>query len=231
MQKSAFTLIELTIVIVIISFIISVIMISSTMINNSQIQSVIKEIATIKSAVENFKQQYDNLPGDYPYATTMGWNNSSCSSNNSCNGNGDGIISPTTTGQANRNYSLTLNEDMLAWLHLSKAKLLPGNFNGALITSGSPATGINIPAGKLPSAGYNLQYSNLDSIYSYYNSLNGNSIRLINNYQMNYSVISPYDAYSIDKKIDDGVASSGKILSTPGSETSPSIPNCITAGK
>ncbi|MCB1094529.1 MAG: prepilin-type N-terminal cleavage/methylation domain-containing protein [Verrucomicrobiae bacterium] len=95
-MKKGFTLVELSIVLVIISLLISGLLIGQNMIRSTKIQSQIKQIQQIEIAVTNFKTTYNGLPGD----TNLIGDATGSSSNASkiCAGNNDGKISAIGNG-------------------------------------------------------------------------------------------------------------------------------------
>jgi prepilin-type N-terminal cleavage/methylation domain-containing protein len=224
MKKNAFTLIELSIVIVIISLIISVISMASSLLKTTEVRAVIKEISNYKAVVDIFRNTYDSLPGDFTGAyglwnTSITTNNTNdpnyyplCTNNdvnttaNGCNGNGNGVI--------NTGYI----EDMRSWQHLSLAGLIPGDYPGISPTNNTPSAstplaGYNVPTSKLAGAAYALDH------FGAYTRV-GDGIRLFNASNLNYSIITPLAAYTIDNKIDDSIASTGNVMTNQGSDNS-----------
>lgn len=79
----AFSLIELSIVLIIIGLLVAGITGSASLIESAKIQSVINELTTYKQAVYTFKSMKDRLPGDFVgsgfigYLSGQGYNNNS----------------------------------------------------------------------------------------------------------------------------------------------------------
>ena len=68
-QKShGFSLVELSIVLVIVGLLTGGILMGQNLIRNAEIQGVMKELAKYSDAVIAFRDQYDALPGDLPDA-------------------------------------------------------------------------------------------------------------------------------------------------------------------
>ncbi len=82
-SRNAFTLIELSIVLLIISLIIGGVIGGKSLIESAKIQKFIADINSIKAAVNTFENKYNALPGDLRNATSY-WDGTS-------NGNGDGM--------------------------------------------------------------------------------------------------------------------------------------------
>lgn len=67
-KRSGFTLIELSIVLVIIAILAAAILRSQSVIDTANVTEVIKSINDVRAAVGSFKQRYHYLPGDFPIA-------------------------------------------------------------------------------------------------------------------------------------------------------------------
>jgi prepilin-type N-terminal cleavage/methylation domain-containing protein len=67
-----FTLVELSIVIVVIGLIIGVVTAGQSLVRQAQIRSVLNDVNKYKTAWNAFKLQYDALPGDYEMLKATG---------------------------------------------------------------------------------------------------------------------------------------------------------------
>jgi prepilin-type N-terminal cleavage/methylation domain-containing protein len=143
-----FTLIELSIVMVIIGLLIGGILVGKDLISAAGTRAVISQINKYDAAIYYFKGKYGFLPGDYPQATTYlspittngNGDNQIYLSNYSlpipfcqmgCCPGGNCMLNPTNVGST--------SELPLFWQHLSLAGLIEGNFIGAtaLVVLGS----------------------------------------------------------------------------------------------
>jgi len=101
-QRYGFTLIELSIVLVIIGLIIGGILIGKDMIEVAQLNKLQKDVVMLQAAVNTFKAKYNCLPGDCPNATDFfpagNCDGSIESATAVCNGDGDGVIGGDGTG-------------------------------------------------------------------------------------------------------------------------------------
>jgi prepilin-type N-terminal cleavage/methylation domain-containing protein len=75
-SRNGFTLVELSIVLVIIGLLIGGILVAQSMISAANITATVKQIGQFDAGVENFETKYGYLPGDAP----------------AFGGNGDGLI-------------------------------------------------------------------------------------------------------------------------------------------
>ncbi len=224
-----FTLIELAIVLVIIGLIAGGILVGGDLIRAAEVRAQIAQIEKYNSAVITFRGKFGELPGDMPpavvnrYGFTQGTN---------CNGtqagwrNGDGLISGWySTGP----YSQGQGEAGLFWQDITSAiagNLIEGQFpnSGGILTScaagdarvmstaaGADYIGNYLPAAKLGDGNFVYIYS--DSGRNWY----GVSAVTSNDVNANFvskARIPVTQAYNIDKKIDDGLPTSGAVLAT-----------------
>lgn len=208
-HNKAFTLIELSIVLVIIGLLVGGIMGGQVLVQQAKIQKIGTLFNQYGIAVNTFRMQYNGLPGDI-----TGTNFWSCSGVTNCNGDNNGQINSSTY------------EQYLFWYHLSQAGLVNGNFTGNVAGTFYTAS-TNCPNGPLGScfgARYQSPYS-----FQTYNFIEYGAISS-SGYTEN-GIISPKDAYALDVKFDDGLPYSGKILAIFGNDQlAASTPtNCTAA--
>lgn len=82
--KVGFTLVELSIVLVIIGFLIGGILVGQSIIDGAKIQKTVREIQQYRSAIGAFKTKYKGIPGD----TTLFGLTASCGNGHRTIGNG-----------------------------------------------------------------------------------------------------------------------------------------------
>jgi prepilin-type N-terminal cleavage/methylation domain-containing protein len=189
-RNSGFTLIELSIVIVIIGLIVAGVVGGQALSRQASLRAITTEVNATKVAINAFKLAYNALPGDMTNATSY-WSGTG-------NGNGNGVITTSS------------NEDLRAWQHLGLADIIPGSYTGT--DSGSHgAIGINMPESKISGVGYYIltQPSGF-AIYGQGVGMNGLRFgKMASSGHPRLGFLTPQEAYSIDKKIDDGDASRG----------------------
>ena len=120
--RFGFTLIEISIVLIIIGLIVGGVLAGQTLIENATNYKIINTIRSIQTAGGAFKLKYSCLPGDCSNATNFGFLN---------NGNGNGQYDDTNEGGP------------YFWENLSKAGLWAGNYTGA---AGNYVPGITVPS-------------------------------------------------------------------------------------
>ncbi len=167
-------------------------------------------------AFNNYKLQYDALPGDHSDAADyFGSSNYYCQiSANHCNGNGDNKIcygacgGPAYTGQETIKY----------WAHMESSQILPVKY---AITQ----AGVNL--GKQASSTYN--NACWRTIYETLLGKTRHAFRFGSFANNNYCldpIFTTAEAVSIDKKIDDGHGADGKVLARSVGSNG----DCVTVG-
>jgi len=184
-NNNGFTLIEMSIVLVIIGLIVSGIVVGKDLIRATEIQSVITDFNKYSIAIEQFDDQYQSLPGDMPDATTY-WPGIGGGGN----GNGDRMVN-------------SMHEQVRFWQQLSLSKIIPGLYDGTS-TSSSLIPGVNVPKARMKGANFSVYYYGDGSGRTH--DVGGNYIRL------GGSTVTPAESLKIDKALDNGVPISGKII-------------------
>ncbi len=212
-MRQGFTLIELSIVLVVIGLLVGGVLAGRSLIRNSELQGAIADVDGFKASVSSFKDKYNYFPGDLPTAKTFWPDNIPYTGFITANGDGDGNIAGTNPAEP---------ETKRAWQHLSAAGMIAGQYDG-----GTAATlGVSWPVSRVPAAGYWIGHNLSGSPFSSFNSATvGHAFRLSTVYLSNMtgSAVSPQDAKYIDNKIDDGVPSTGSVLGVAGG---PGFTNC-----
>lgn len=212
-MKAAFSLVELSIVLVILGLLVGGILAGQSLIRAAELRAVTTEQDRHRTAIHTFRNKYFSLPGDMPNATRF-WGDqasgtSACASAatddgtpGTCNGNGDGNVG---------NLSANTGEALRGWQHLQMAGLIEGTYTGYL-NSGAVTPGINAPKSKWGQAGWGHFWRGGagGSVWGY----NGNvlQIGLTDLNGLFNPVFVPADAWNIDGKLDDGIADRGWVL-------------------
>ena len=246
-RKTGFTLLELSVVLVIIGLLVGGVLVGRDLIKAAEIRAQISQIEEIKTAINTFKVKYGFIPGDMPptQASQMGFftftgaqAGRGCSVEGVAFGNNDGIINASTEGYA-------------FWSHLADSKLISGQYGGvggSLLIANAPTCTVGpgeptigppntykeaadyFPRTKLfPEKGFLYLYGNnyiapnrtvwmLDTMKTKINLIifwDGRGRR----------ILSPYQIYQMDSKMDDGFPASGNVI-----ELDTEDPPCTTSG-
>ena len=237
---SGFTLLEISIVLVIITLITGTIIAGRSLQRSAELQAIVSDIDRFKKGTVLFKEKYKELPGDFSQATGMWGTDSSCppAANAApklatCNGNGDGYIG--SIGSIPESMLDNGVEEVRAWQHLANAGFIEGSYTGADYPTGNVwKPGINIPAGKSSDIGYTIAYGGNGTEAALTDAFSDINYRHIIVYgavtgythsqpAMGAALTAP-EAMNIDDKIDDGKPASGYVLSFKPGATS----NCAT---
>jgi prepilin-type N-terminal cleavage/methylation domain-containing protein len=220
---SGFTLIELSIVLVIIGLIVGGVLVGQDLIRAAEIRAQISQIEKFNTAKNTFYGKFSALPGDMNYQTAanFGFNTGATTDNTGCGGraigampgygNGNGVVEGTGGIPSQGG-----NEAGCFWVDISSnpaGNLIEGAFTMALMGTTTNVNPPNIPL-YMPAA--KIGGGSFIGIYS----LGGiNYFSLENVPQIGFAgdiagtgSLSPIQAYNIDKKIDDGYPNSGNVF-------------------
>lgn len=228
-KRGGFSLVELSIVLVILGLLTGGILSGQSLIHAAELRSFSTEYSRYTTAIHTFRDKYFALPGDmngaikfwgYAHVTPATCKTTPPTGTQTCDGDGNGAVVETGTSY----------ENFQAWRQLANAGLVEGTYSGQAGTCGSrcPTPGTNIAASKLNQGGWNLynvapvatdtaprfagQYGNI----FYFGG--------ISNDYADQAIIKPEDAWNIDTKLDDGKPGKGRIksymaVSRPGCAT------------
>ncbi len=238
-----FTLVELSIVIIIIGLLIAGVAAGTSLIEQAKLNSVVVDFRNHEVAYYSFISKYGQAPGDFDSGASF-WPNT-CTFDNFgfyCNGNGDGVINPGN-----------VDEPRLAWKHLSLAGFISNGMAALPDDAGSPLSS-SFPSSKVEGAYYALEQAGNNGvtaghIFSIWpDAPNQNALYIAKssgtlaafigpNSVPNLGALTPDEAFSLDNKLDDGtVSSAGDLIGATTGQvrskddgtdaTSP----CVTAG-
>ena len=189
--RHAFSLIELAVVLVIIGLIVGGVLVGKDMMRSAELNSVITDLKKFRTAIDTFNYKYDGLPGDIDNASSY-WPTCDTPATN-CDGDSDGLV------------EFTGAEHVRAWQMLSLSEILPGNYTGS--PSVMYIAGQNVPESRLRNCLYMYRASGTVG-----GNFNGFSIGKQGGTQLNTGCMTPVEAHTLDKKLDDGLFGSGLFL-------------------
>lgn len=213
--STGLTLIELSIVLVIIGLLVGGVLVGKDLIRASEIRSIVSDKERFVTAVYTFNTKYNAIPGDMRDAQAIWGAAASCNiaqtTAATCNGDGDGRLE-------GGNGSGTIgNELFLFWKHLANAGFLAGSYSGIRDgTTTYATTKNNAPSGKI-----------FDSLWYIqdFGVLNGSSFGFNGKYnismehglfKVNEDPINPIltakEMWALDSKIDDGKPGTGLLM-------------------
>ncbi|MGE0754096.1 MAG: type II secretion system protein [Alphaproteobacteria bacterium] len=215
-NKSGFTLIEISIVLVILGLIVGGILMGQTLIESAEIRKVIKQREEFETGATSFRLKYNCLPGDCREAFTLGLASAvNGSGTYGQAGNGNGVI-----GDAADTYEATA-----FWYHLSEAKMIGWSHPTGLIplptetcTLVTPCLARQYTSFSGERAGWWV-HSTYSGVFITNNTLPvgaGNYLWIAGSTGQGAvegaAVFSQLEAYRLDTKIDDGRPLNGIVL-------------------
>jgi prepilin-type N-terminal cleavage/methylation domain-containing protein len=226
MRNSGFSLVELSIVLIILGLLTGGILGGQSLISAAELRSISVDLNKYQVAFNSFKEKYNALPGDMSNAVRF-WgaaaggtadgidgtcialgNGSPSTGTETCNGNGDGYIETVDSWA-------TIHEVFRLWQHLGNAGMIEGTYTGVPgpNTVYEADIGINVPASKYKGGGFAfLRLINASEHYPVVLQKNALVFGLSqDNWIPNVPILKPEDAWNIDTKIDDGTPGKGKI--------------------
>jgi prepilin-type N-terminal cleavage/methylation domain-containing protein len=227
-RSAGFTLIELTIVLVIIGLIIGGVLVGRDLIRSAEINGTVAQIRKYSTAARVFQEKYGYLPGDIPNpdAGRYGF-----LTRGAYAGQGDGngsLEGAWASGSGLNRQVFKAGENAMFWADLSKAKLIDGSFTTAnpstrdsntVTAATTPSLSSYMPAARLKGGNYICVYAPITNASgtwfpsgpNYFGlwaitSLTGNgeataTPRL---------ALSVAQAYGMDTKMDDGLPQTGR---------------------
>lgn len=234
-SPAGFTLVELSIALVIIGLLAGGILVGQDLIAAAKRRAIINEEEKIVTAVTTFRLKYNCIPGDCLTATgyfdtaTGACGTFTVNSTprvETCNGNGNGAVDAIEYG----------HEAFRAMQQLADANLIPGPFTGTCIDGGAGCSpgffkfGVDMPASKaFPNGGWLLYNQTSFELGGFGPSLAGGVWFWTNTPRQNVlwftsdqphnwgqhgavSHFTPADAYAVDVKMDDGLPAFGRVV-------------------
>jgi len=222
-MNKGFSLLELSIVLVIIGLISGGIVAGSSMIRAAELRAVVTEYQQFQTAIHTFRDKYLGIPGDLKNATAF-WGAepaANCPGDETTPSTGtatcDGDGNRTTDDFANAGFG---NERHRFWQHLANAGLISGTFTGVQGAGGYDHGIIaeNAPASKLSGAGWSARDignhtwggSTVRATANYGNAFEFGAERASNSTAS--AIMTAQEVWNLDKKIDDGKPFQGKVM-------------------
>jgi prepilin-type N-terminal cleavage/methylation domain-containing protein len=241
-SRSGFTLIEMSIVLVIIGLLLGGILVGKDLVNAAAVRSQVSQLEQYNSAFNTFRTKYNGLPGDIfaAQAAAFGFTARPNLDFGTQKGNG-GIESlfSCASGSAARYIS---GETTLFWDDLSKSKLIEGSYTGF---SGGPSGVMSyvqirsaLPESRIKARNFVLAYCLGDG----QNYLEVFAMDAIDATGVPFTLaevpaglpapLTPAQVFSMDVKLDDGLPTNGRAQATVGQmfpgvlQTVPGSGNC-----
>jgi len=222
-----FTLLEMSIVILIIALLAAGVVSGKALIRQAELRAIVQEYDRHTKSIKEFLDKYRALPGDMNTATGLWGTYGTCpsttyittvpTSTSTCNGNGDGKISSCTGALS----CSAPTESFAAWQHLANAGLAEGRYTGApgsnAASSPSHATpGLNVPKSRFIPGGWSIVYYLNPTTGAYlvgdhygHVLLFGGGKGNLNGLYTTQPILPVSDTFEMDRKMDDGLPTTG----------------------
>lgn len=226
MRKGGFTLIEMSIVLLIIGLIVGGILVGNDLIVAAKVRATLLQIEQYTTALNAFKTKYGGLPGDIAASDA---DDLGLESRAGVTGSGDnnGLIEACNADGASSNTEYLGCENILVWRDLYDAGMVAGNFT---LAADAAMVGVSDFSQLLPNAksfpdtqihlfskriNLSLSGSGIPQFSMAYRNMMG--MMRFSTTDMSGSVggsatISPLIAQAMDNKADDGLPLSGRIM-------------------
>ena len=217
-MKNGFSLVELSIVLVILGLLTGGILAGKSLIRAAELRAVTSEYSRYATAIRTFRDKYFAIPGDFSNAIAFWGEDPNCNSHAApftgtltCNGGGDGLIHAT-------------RENFNFWRHLANAGLIEGSYSGIAGPGNinwDSIPGTNVPASKFPSGGWSALSLTYASNGIFPAITNGSGGYLLNQLQFGgkiadlwtyEAILTPEELWNIDTKLDDGKPGTGLLV-------------------
>ena len=210
LARSAFTLVELSIVLVIIGLLVGAIASFRSYSTNARISTMMNEGKILISAFNQFQTRYGSPPGDYSVASGA-WTGAG-------NGDGNGVIRACSGGGCTQ---LPL-ERYYAFQHLALAGFIQGTYTGAINGFGGATVGLNVVGSSVEKSAFLFDHPDAaDGLVSgdalYFDGFYGNILRVAGLSDNSAAIpalgfLTPKQAYQLDDKFDDGQPGTGNVM-------------------
>jgi len=235
---AGFTLIELSVVLVIIGLIVGGVLVGQDLIKAATVRSQITQLQQVETAIYTFRNKYGALPGDMPNATQM-FGTTDANGYTVANGNGDGLIlasisayvagSCMSAAATQFRFGIVPNEVEEVFHHLNLAGM--GNYNiappaayansglttfpNAVLGGGMFVSCVSAPPPGVPTAfqsGSVIAIGAIPNDGTYYSTRAYYTLGVAQDNGMGYQpMITPDLAYRLDAKMDDGLPQTGNV--------------------
>lgn len=247
-MRGGFTLIELSVVLVIIGLLIGGVLVGRDLIKASEIRSQITQIEKFNAATNTFRIKYNALPGDIKESEAYGFGlfRVSCSYVGYYGyGDNNGIITAGSGATMSPSTRTNLSaEPFLFFRQLTDASLIEGKYGMGLNCGAEsgviPASGVGafLPAAKIGTNAY-IEANSPGDRQNYFILTTINGFIGAAGVAAGANPITANEAYQIDLKTDNGLPDSGKIIAIDGSQdlsqfstwtTVSAVAGCVSAG-
>ena len=201
-NEKGFTLIEITFIIIIVGFLLGIFLNANMVLKNAEIKAFIVQLEKYNTAITIFKKKYGQMPGDLKKTVIFGL------SEKNTDGDENGIIEDLDSVKKIKENSIEKSTGEISnfWMHLTNSGFLDEIYDG---NSGFRSRiGRTYPITKINNTG--IIVFGVDG-KNYYH-VGAFKILANSKFDLSDSSLKPFEAFLIDKKIDDGIPRTGNVV-------------------
>lgn len=221
-SQGGFTLIELSIVLVIIGLIVGGVLVGQDLIKAAELRATISQLEKYNAAVNTFRTKYNGVPGDLVNASTFGLNTTGITTAE----NGNGLLARAA---GNATYD---DETAAFFRHLTQANMISEPVTGTDFTAANVAAiGSYAPTSKY-GRGVRILAATASGLNYFYLA----NVSVAAGVLTFSDALSPLDAFNVDSKMDDGNPTTGiasavtDLATADGGVAAPAAGDCVNSG-
>ena len=204
-RNAGFTLIELSIVLVIIGLIVGGVLVGQDLIKAAEVRATVGQVEKYNSSMNTFRTKYNGMPGDL-LSTSAANFGMTVRTGAAGHGDGNSLVEGCSAG------AIVFGcETALIWVDLSFANLIDGSFTTATDALTQVAAGSQtsyFPSGKVGRGNYFTVYSS--GGLNHYEVTGVTSTSAAGVYTLT-TALTPTESFNMDNKIDDGAPGTGVV--------------------
>jgi len=215
MHKKAFSLIELSIVLIIIGLLVGSVFTGQKLLSQSKLRSVVTDLERYKVAYNAFFATFEELPGDLLDSSASALFGVTNGTRHAAEPAGDKIIGGH-------------QEASMAFWHLKLAGLISGGYDGVRLTAEVPGVSTGLAKFSDNTAFHFFSFGQNANQWGYgtgaiygmrgITALGFGVIKTSNDRVAEFAAITPTEGFYLDQKLDDGIPYLGRVLADHGSD-------------
>ncbi|MBY0407535.1 MAG: prepilin-type N-terminal cleavage/methylation domain-containing protein, partial [Rickettsiales bacterium] len=148
-EEAGFTLLELSVVIVIIGLLVGGILVGRDLIKSAELRATVGQSDRYNTAVQTFKLKYNSIPGDMRRTEANAFGLFTLTGTATGRGDGNGLVEGGGTGA-----TVPIGETLVFWRHMYEAGFVDGAFgvqaDSVITTTGEVTTTVTTVEQSLP---------------------------------------------------------------------------------
>ena len=218
-DTQGFTLMELSIVLVIIGLIVGGVLVGQDLIRGAEIRATVGQVEKFNASVNTFRSKFNGVPGDLKAADAAAlglFAETGGAAGAVGHQDGNGVLDGGSAGSV-----AGIGETIEFWRHLADANLIDGSYGvtgNSAIAAGTGQAGGNVtvigqtlPPAKLGRDNYLAAFSAGGLNYYQFAPITGLTADT-GAYGFGAYGMSPVESYNVDAKIDDGMPNAGQVV-------------------